>query len=76
MHVSTIANMISAMNTAESIDEIGGIGIYFDTNTPLIHIDRRKARLVWLRYTENDKQVYLYRENDRAKFYKKLGELL
>ena len=76
LHVSTIGRMIAAMLTAEQIPAIGGIGIYFDTNTPLIHIDRRPNRLVWLCYTENGKRVYLYRENDAVKFYKKLGDLL
>ena len=51
----------------------GGIGIYFDTNKPLIHIDSRKGRLMWLCYKEEDgERVYLYRENDAVKFYKKL----
>jgi hypothetical protein len=76
LHVSSIGRMIAAMLTAEQIPAIGGIGIYFDTNTPLIHIDKRPNRLVWLCYTENGKRVYLYRENDAVKFYKKLGDLL
>lgn len=76
MHVKTIPEMLKVMSVAESIDAIGGIGIYFDTNTPLVHIDGRKGRLMWLRYIECNKQFYLYRENDYVKFYKKLGELL
>jgi uncharacterized protein YcbK (DUF882 family) len=77
MHLETISLMIASMAVAESIDAIGGIGIYFNTNTPMIHIDTRPDRLVWLCYKDNSgKLVYLYRENDYAKFYKKLGELL
>jgi hypothetical protein len=76
VHVSSNSRMVALMNYAESIPTIGGIGIYFDTNTPLVHIDRRPNRLVWLCYKEDGKRVYLYRENDPIKFYKKLGELL
>jgi len=81
LQVSSVGRMIHAMLTAEQIPAIGGIGIYFDTNKPMIHIDSRKGRLVWLCYSEvdaqgNKKRVYLYRENDAVKFYKKLGDLL
>lgn len=82
LQVSTISRMVALMNYAEQIPAIGGIGIYFDTNTPLVHIDGRPNRLVWLCYTEVDvntnehKRVYLYRENDPVLFYVKLGELL
>ena len=76
IQVSSVERMIKLMNHAESIPEIGGIGIYFDTHKPTIHIDSRKGRLVWLAYKENGKRVYLYRERDYLLFYKKLGELL
>lgn len=82
LHVSSISRMVALMNYAESIPAIGGIGIYFDTNTPLVHIDKRPNRLVWLccqewnKTTEKWERVYLYRENDPIKFYQKLGELL
>ena len=76
LQVSSYGRMIHVMNTAEQIPAIGGIGIYFDTNKPLIHIDSRKGRLMWLCYKEDGERVYLYRENDAVKFYKKLGDLL
>ena len=76
MQVSTVKRMLKVMIAAETINAIGGIGIYFDTHKPTIHIDQRKIRLVWLAYKENGKRVYLYRENDPVKFYIKLGELL
>jgi len=76
LQISTISRMIGLMNYAEKVPAIGGIGIYFDTNTPLVHIDKRPNRLVWLCYTENGKRVYLYRESNPIKFYIKLGELL
>ena len=71
MHVGTVENMIRVMAVAESLPCIGGIGIYFDTNTPMIHIDNRQDRLVWIR-TSNGK--YIYRENDYVKFYSVLAE--
>lgn len=82
LQVSSIGRMIALMNYAEQIPAIGGIGIYFDTNTPLVHIDKRKQRLVWLCYatvdveTNKEERHYLYRENDPIAFYKKLGELV
>ena len=76
LQVSSVGRMIAVMLAAEQIPAIGGIGIYFDTNKPMIHVDKRPNRLVWLCYKEDGKRVYLYRENDPIKFYKKLGELL
>ncbi|AUR84351.1 hedgehog signaling/DD-peptidase zinc-binding domain protein [Vibrio phage 1.054.O._10N.261.52.A1] len=76
LQVSSIGRMIAVMLAAEQIPAIGGIGIYFDTNKPMIHVDKRPNRLVWLCYKEDGKRVYLYRENDPIKFYKKLGDLL
>lgn len=76
LQVSSIGRMIAVMLTAEQIPAIGGIGIYFDTNKPMIHVDKRPNRLMWLCYREDGKRVYLYRENDPIKFYKKLGDLL
>ena len=73
MHVKTIEQMLAAMNAAEQINEIGGIGIYFNTNTPLIHIDMRPTRLVWV-CTRNGE--YIYRENNRSKFYQVLTDEL
>ena len=76
LQVSSIGRMIAVMLSAEQISAIGGIGIYFGTNKPMVHIDKRPNRLVWLCYKEDGERVYLYRENDPIKFYKKLGELL
>lgn len=82
LQVSSIGRMIAVLLAAERIPAIGGIGIYFDTNKPMIHIDKRPNRLVWLcsqewnKYKEKWERVYLYRENDPIKFYQKLGELL
>lgn len=77
MHVATIDKMLRVMAYAESMPSVGGIGIYFNTNTPMLHLDGRKGRLVWLCYeVGKGKPIYLYRENDPIKFYKKLGELL
>lgn len=75
IQVSSISRMVSVMNYAEQLPSIGGIGIYFDTNKPLIHIDSRKGRLVWIaRKNEKGEREYIYRENDSIKFYKTLAE--
>ena len=76
MHVSTIERMIKVMSIADAMPSIAGIGIYFDTKTPMIHIDSRETPLMWLCYKEKGKRIYLYRENGYSEFYKKLGELL
>lgn len=70
MHVKTIKQMIEVMNHAETIDAIGGIGVYFNTNTPMFHIDMRAGRLVWICTNKGD---YIYRENDPVAFYIALG---
>ena len=72
-HVSTIDKMLIMMDVAESIDTIGGIGIYFDTNTPMVHIDVRPNRLVWLRTKAGE---YVYKANGHIKFYRALGDEL
>lgn len=73
LHVSTVERMLRVMEAACRINEIGGIGIYFDTNTPMIHIDMRPLRLVWLR---TKKGKYVYRENDIIEFYRVLAQEL
>lgn len=75
-HVATHDKMMRVVNYAETMESIGGIGIYFDTNRPMIHIDMRPERLMWLRYKVGLERFYLYRENNHVLFYKKLGELL
>lgn len=76
MHVRNHQLLMQVFAVAQNMPQIGGIGLYFDTNTPMFHVDPRPDRLVWLRYKEGDKTVMLYRENNAVKFYKKLGELL
>lgn len=77
MMVSDYAEMIQCMYKAESIDAIGGIGIYFDTHNPLVHIDERDGRLVWLARKDKDgNREYIYRENNPALFYELLGKEL
>ena len=80
-YLKTRASMIKAMYIAESLPEIGGIGIYFDTNNPLIHIDEmdgRNSRLVWLCPARKDgeEREYIYRENDPVYFYCRLADEL
>lgn len=70
LHVKTYANMVKSMVQADRIVTIGGIGVYFDTNTPMIHVDNRPERLAWLRTAKGE---YVYRENDPVRFYKVLG---
>lgn len=73
LHVSTIARMLTVWEAAHRIDAIGGIGMYFNTNTPMVHIDMRPDRLVWLCTQDGE---YVYRCNDIVKFYKVLAEEL
>ncbi len=73
MHVSSYYKMIEVMLYADNIDAIGGIGIYFNTNTPMLHLDMREGSLLWL-CTKNGE--YIYRENDIVKFYDALGKEL
>lgn len=76
IQLSSYDRLMKVFATAEQIEEIGGIGLYFDTTKPLFHIDMRESRLLWLAYEEGGERVYMYRENDYKAFYKKLGELL
>jgi hypothetical protein len=76
MHCKTYRNMIALMVDAEKNEHIGGVGIYFDTNTPMIHVDRYETRgkkLTWMR-TANKK--YIYKENNPVIFYKELANQL
>ena len=65
--------MLFVMEQAEQINDIGGIGIYFDTKTPMIHIDMRPKRLVWLRTKTGE---YVYKCNDIIGFYRVLADEL
>lgn len=76
IHVDTYEEMLKIVALAEDIPAIGGIGMYFDTNTPMLHLDLkdvRGRRLVWIR----DKSgKYHYRENGYIKFVEVLQNLL
>lgn len=58
MHCRTYAHMIQLMHYAQRIESIGGIGAYFNTRTPMIHVDIREQRLLWVA-THDGKYVYL-----------------
>lgn len=58
IHVGTKQAMINIFTHAQRIEDIGGIGIYFDTNRPLFHIDMRPQRVLWHR-TKEGNYVYL-----------------
>lgn len=73
MHVKSYENLISIMAVADKMELIGGIGLYFDTHTPMFHIDMRKDKLMWIR-TKAGK--YIYRENNHIEFYIELGKEL
>lgn len=67
-----------AWEQAQRIKEIGGLGIYFDTKlggalTPMLHIDNRPERLLWVRYTEMTKQRYIYHADNPAVFHSIMG---
>lgn len=78
IHVKTYENLMKVMSVVEKIPAITGFGVYFDTNTPLFHIDTlREQPLMWVAFKgAKGKREYLYRENNPHAFYKKLGELL
>ncbi len=72
MHVKTHADMMTVFNELQANKYVGGIGLYFDTNTPMIHMDTRARRLMWLR-VEGE---YIYAHKDPVRFYKELGKAL
>lgn len=70
-------------NCALSMSELGGIGLYFDTQLNgkkrvLIHIDNRADRLMWLcpsRKRTKEKRAYIYfREDNPAPFLEMLAD--
>lgn len=76
IHVADFEQMLKVVALAEDIPEVGGIGMYFDTNTPMIHLDLKEVRgrrLLWIR-DKNGK--YHYRENGHIKFVEVLQSLL
>lgn len=75
-HARDYDKIIKIANHLESMDSVGGIGIYFNTNTPMFHADLmsfRGRRLMWIA-TNNGK--YIYRENNPVLFYIELGNQL
>lgn len=72
MHVRTYAQLMRVFMEALAIPAIGGIGLYFDTNTPMFHIDTRPERLVWIRVDGE----YIYLNNDPIRFFIELGKAL
>lgn len=68
--VSTYPILIGAALALMASGHIGGFGVYFDTNTPMFHIDTRSnGPLVWLRDSDGS---YLYLQNTPQTFWKKL----
>lgn len=72
MHVKTKADLAKVFASVAKVEAIGGIGLYFDTNTPMFHIDTRPEPTAWLRV----KGEYIYLHKDPVRFYKTLGEQL
>lgn len=70
MHVKTYSNLLKAFNAALANPAIGGIGLYFDTNTPMIHVDTRPNRIMWVRIDGK----YIYAHKNPMDFYKAIAE--
>lgn len=78
MHVGNYVRMMMVYNAAQTIDAIGGIGVYFNTNTPMFHVDGREDRLIWVR-RRNGEYVYWNKHSslkDQAAYYRALSEEL
>lgn len=69
--------------TAQRIEEIGGIGIYFGSwlgdpikQTPMMHIDVRPERILWAAFRErhHSSQKYVYFNSNPVEFFKILSE--
>ena len=59
---------------AQRIQDIGGIGLYLDTHLdgksrPMLHIDTRPERLLWVRYTIQGEPRYVYLHREPATFF-------
>lgn len=75
-HSKTYSNILRIANYLETMASVGGIGIYFNTNTPMFHVDLhsfRGKRLMWLVTSTGE---YIYRENNPIAFYIELGKQL
>lgn len=76
MHCSSYRQLVELMDWAEDEALVGGVGIYFDTRSPMIHVDRfatRGKKLTWLRSSAGE---YIYKQADPVKFYHQLSEEL
>jgi hypothetical protein len=75
-HVSTHERLLKVFEFLKRNPKAGGIGIYFDTHTPMFHVDlmeERGERLVWIRDKAGN---YVYDVNGYETFYRALGECL
>lgn len=72
MHIKSHKDMMKVFNVLQANDQVGGIGLYFDTNTPMIHMDTREGCMMWLRVAGE----YIYAHKDPVRFYKELGKAL
>lgn len=75
-HARDFTSILKIASRLESMESVGGIGIYFNTNTPMFHADLmsfRGNRLMWM---VTKKGEYIYRENNPVKFYIELGKQL
>lgn len=69
-----------AFLVAQGCEWFGGIGIYLDTNgpdgkpQPMIHLDLRPERIIWMRY--EGRYIYPLRSaEEMAEFFKRLDEV-
>ena len=75
-HARDFTSILKIVSRLEGMESVGGIGIYFNTNTPMFHADLmsfRGNRLMWM---VTKKGEYIYRENNPVKFYIELGKQL
>jgi hypothetical protein len=68
------AHVWLAWQEAQRILEIGGIGLYLDTEydgriTPMLHIDAREKRLLWVSVVEKRKRIYVFHESEPVRFH-------
>lgn len=58
---------------------IGGVGFYLDKhlnykNTPMLHIDGRREKLMWVCYKDGSRDRYVYFHRDPKLFFKLMGD--
>ena len=75
MTCGTIDEMIDLMHHAEVIESCGGVGVYFDTYNPLIHLDTRSTKFTWLvRTNKQGYREYIYKQVNPKLFTEILNE--